>query len=144
MPAWKRLRQLSRADWALLLRAGSVVCLVRLGLCILPFRSLRRVIARLRNGTIPPATRPTPARIAWAVAAASRLVPRATCLTQALATQVLLTRVGYRGVLHLGVALDDAGKLLAHAWLECQGAIIIGGEGKRQFTPLPPLEMGPE
>jgi len=81
-----------------------------------------------------------PARIARAVEVASHLVPRSTCLTKALAAHVLLRRVGHEGVLHIGVARDEAGKFEAHAWLECQGKVIIGG-GPRWFVPLPPIGM---
>lgn len=143
MSHWQTFRRLRWHDWTLLSKALWVVVLVRLGLSLLPFRFLRRMITGLRNGTLRSDSR-TPARLAWAVAKTSRLVPWATCLTQALATQVLLTRTGYQGVLHIGVAFDDAHELKAHAWLECQGCIIIGGNGQRHFTPLPPLKAGPQ
>jgi len=38
---------------------------------------------------------PTTEQLAWDVGVVSRYVPRATCLTQALAGQVLLERYGY-------------------------------------------------
>jgi hypothetical protein len=80
-------------------------------------------------------------RIAWAVARASQYTPRATCLTQALATQVLLGWQGYATRLCIGVARSDVGQFQAHAWVECQGKVVIGGaDAPARFTPLPPLE----
>jgi hypothetical protein len=42
--------------------------------------------------------------------------------------------------LRIGVAKGEAGKLEAHAWVESQGRIVIGGlRDLPYFTPLPPL-----
>ena len=80
-------------------------------------------------------------RVAWAVAVASQYVPMATCLTQALATQVLLGWQGHAARLCIGVTHSAAGQFQAHAWVECQGRIVIGGiDAPLRFTPLPPLE----
>ncbi|MHB9131968.1 MAG: lasso peptide biosynthesis B2 protein [Armatimonadota bacterium] len=141
MSRLQTLQRLKWADWALLLRAFRTVCLVRLGLCILPFRVMRQRIACMKAVPLPTNNPPTPARIAWAVMVTSRVVPGATCLTQALAAHILLTRAGYHGILHIGVAFNSADKLQAHAWLECQGVILIGAGGMQRFTPLPPIEV---
>ena len=65
-------------------------------------------------------------KIAWAVRAASKGVPRATCLTQALAAQVLFARHAHAVDLKIGVAKGDAGGLEAHAWLEHGGRVVVG------------------
>ena len=65
-------------------------------------------------------------KIAWAVRAASKGVPHATCLTQALAAQVLFSRYRHAADLKIGVAKGDAGGLEAHAWLEHGGRVVIG------------------
>ena len=65
-------------------------------------------------------------RIAWAVRAASKGVPHATCLTQALAAQVLFVRHQYAVDLRIGVAKGEAGGLEAHAWLEHGGRVVVG------------------
>src|SRR5215475_13317101 len=44
------------------------------------------------------------ARLEWAVRHASRIVPRASCLTQALVLQRLLSRFGHCAALQIGVA----------------------------------------
>jgi hypothetical protein len=80
-------------------------------------------------------------KIAWAVAVASRYVPAATCLTQALAGQILLAQHGEPALLQIGVAKNEAGKLEAHAWVESRGRIIIGdSEELFRYTRLPSME----
>lgn len=130
---WHRLR----AEAPLLLVALGTVIVIRLGLWVLPFRTLRAILARAgqRSGL-----QRAPAHLAWAVAVTSPFVPAASCLTQALATDVLLRRAGYQGVLHIGVTLRH-GRLAAHAWVEYDGVIMIGGRGHQDFTPLPPLQI---
>ena len=54
-----------------------------------------------------------------------------------MAGQVLLGRQGEPSELRLGVAKDDWGALQAHAWLESNGAVVVGGElDLGEFTPL--------
>jgi len=80
-------------------------------------------------------------KIVWAVSAAARRVPQATCLTQALATQIMLGRRGHRTSLQLGIMKTAAGKMDAHAWLEREGKVLIGlNDTFSQLTRLPPLE----
>jgi hypothetical protein len=73
----------------------------------------------------------------WAVRLASRYVPRATCLVQALATQSLLGRNGHAGEVHIGVALDPKLGFRAHAWVESRGEVLIGGSEELDgYSPL--------
>jgi hypothetical protein len=86
----------------------------------------------------PPASEPglvAPTDIARAVTRASKLVPVATCLTQALAGALLLRRAGNNAVIHFGVAKGEAG-FKAHAWLESNGGILIGGSEAASYLPL--------
>jgi hypothetical protein len=74
------------------------------------------------------------------VQAAGRFVPAATCLAQALAAQVLLGRDGYESTLRIGVARGERRNFQAHAWLECQGMVVVGAvDTLPHFTPLPPF-----
>jgi hypothetical protein len=82
-------------------------------------------------------------QVVWAVTVASRYVPAATCLTQALATQILLSRRGHPTSLRIGVGRSEAGEFQAHAWVECQGRVVIGGiKALSRYTPL--LSLGRE
>ena len=107
----------------------------RLALWILPFR--RTVGSELESSNAAPPTG-NPALVQEtvnAITSASRLVPRATCLTQALAAKKMLARNGVNGVLKFGVKLDDA-KFEAHAWLEVDGRAVLGIGKPPAFTEL--------
>ena len=80
------------------------------------------------------------ARVIWAVRTASAFIPGSTCLTQALAAKYQLERFGVNTQLHFGVAKKEDGRLLAHAWLQCDGETVIGGEIARRFVPLLALD----
>jgi hypothetical protein len=73
--------------------------------------------------------------VARAVVRASRLVPAATCLVQALVARDLLARRGIDTELRLGVARDPDGRTTAHAWLEDRGTVVFGGSD-RHYQPL--------
>jgi hypothetical protein len=62
------------------------------------------------------------------------------CLVQALAAKALLSRAGYPTLIRIGVAASEDGKLRAHAWLERDGEIVIGGAGSEGFRPLRAFE----
>ena len=137
----RRLRRflfLPPAERGLLVRVAILLWAIRLGLWLLPFQSLRRLLARV--GSVPlrwrNAGQLSPDRIAWMVAIASRCVPQATCLTQALGAQLLLEREGYPARLHIGVAKGERGQLQAHAWLEHDGQVIVGHQQIQRYTPL--------
>jgi hypothetical protein len=130
-----KLIALPGARRRLLVRAFLTVTAFRAALSVLPFRWTRRLAAR--DGGRTPATAPSREELVWAVSAAARHVPRATCLTQALALQALLTREGHDARLRLGVARGELGALEAHAWLESGGRVVIGGPQAARFVPLP-------
>ena len=75
------------------------------------------------------------------MAVARRVVPRASCLPQALAAEALLMRGGRRVELRIGVVKTERGRLVAHAWVESGGRVVVGElhEGLSRYTPLPPL-----
>ena len=127
----KRLRSfllLRFEDQKLLVKTWLILSAVRLALWTLPFRVLRRMVIEARPRAVGNGDTDEQAidRIAWAVKLSSEYLPRATCLTQALTTLVLLKRGGGLGHLKIGVAKDDNGKLQAHAWVESNGRIVIG------------------
>jgi hypothetical protein len=76
-------------------------------------------------------------RIAWAVSVTRRYVPAATCLTQALVTKFLLDRYGHHAIMRIGVRRSDSGLFQAHAWVESNGKVVIGGsESLKHYIPL--------
>jgi Transglutaminase-like superfamily len=120
----------------LVLEALALLWLLRLGLWLLPFRAVRPLLhsAPPTPSGLPPAG-VSPERVAWAVAAASRCMPHASCLVQALATHLLLRRMGYPSSVRIGVRHDKRRRLAAHAWVESDGQVLVGGSDER-YTPL--------
>ena len=126
-----------------MIRAFVWLAAIRIGLWTLPFPTLRRILRRLARGRERgEASEQVPAsRVAWAVRAASRCVPQANCLPQALTLQVMLTRMGETAHLQIGAARSEDGQFEAHAWVECQGSIVLGGsDACSRYTKLPNLE----
>jgi hypothetical protein len=134
---------LERKEQLFLLEALAVVVAVRLGLWLLPFQKLRALVTEIGQRPIGLHSRSSVSidRIAWSVRAVSRYVPRATCLTQALSGKVLLARRGHPTRLHIGVAKKSHEGLEAHAWLECEGQIVLGDHGfLAVYAAFPSLE----
>jgi hypothetical protein len=131
---------LPREQRRLIAQATAVVVFVRAALYVVPFRVLRRWAGGDGAGARPGGGQEA-SRVAWAVAKVSRSVPRATCLTQALATQWLLRRRGLLSTLQIGVGRDPrSGAFRAHAWVEHAGRVVIGDHGELdEYAPLPVL-----
>jgi len=123
---------------SLLVESLLLVLFVRMALTLLPFQRVRRMLTLSMRTPGPEEPDPTARseRICWAVAAAAQYVPAATCLTQALAAQVLLTRAGVQCRSYIGVRRDAAGIFAAHAWVACGDRVVVGARGHEEFTPL--------
>ena len=140
----RKFLSLSTADRSLLLKSAFLLEVMTLGLKVLSFQTMQRFSMGKRQKTarVRHADRPPENRIAWAVIVASRYVPAATCLSQALAARILLEQHGYPARLCIGVARGERGQLEAHAWVESQGRVIVGNsQDLSRYTPLPSLEM---
>lgn len=157
-----RWRNRDRERRGLLLRAAALVLAFRAALRVLPFSRVMAAVERMSEGG--PLSR-VMAAAEWmsgagrgsaagavspeavgheAEAAARHLAPGRPCLPQALACCVLLRRAGHPAELHIGVrrAPDDgdAGtppspSLQAHAWVECRGRVVAGGEPGEEASP---------
>lgn len=121
-------RALPDSDRRLLLEALRALLMTRLALRLRPLTALKREPAAERQTA-------DPGRIAWAVRVAARAVPGSACLAQALAVQRMLAVRGRSSELELGVA-KEGGSFGAHAWLVCDGQIVIGGEEAARFVRL--------
>lgn len=116
---------LSASEKIYLLKCVPVVLAVRAGLTLLSYRTLKRWMPK--GGAQVPADRTALRRVSWGVRNAARIVPGATCLTQALAAQFLLARSGHASNIRIGVAKDKDSRVIAHAWLVCEGRVVVGG-----------------
>ena len=164
---------LSRRDLQLSRQALALVVAVRCRLWRTPFAQLhaqwrdqvqRELDAALARGLVRDAeAAPDRASIdeVWncshAVQRSARLVPAASCLTQAMALQMMLARRGHRCDVRIGVERREAatetatgathkgshvapanplahgsdiadGQFRAHAWVEWRGRVLIGGD----------------
>lgn len=102
---------------------------VRVGLWILPLGWVRRLAGAASQSWLPRRRSDPPEAhaVGHAVEAARRAVPHATCLVLALAAQVLLVRLGRPAELHLGGTRSAGGEFEAHAWVESEGEVVVGG-----------------
>jgi hypothetical protein len=127
-----RVRKFLRANWkdkALFAGALGLVAFVRLGLSFRSYNWLKRWVPATPKGE---ASFERASGIALAVSRASRLVPHASCLTQAFAGQLFLACQGYSSSIRIGV--DNEGeKIIAHAWLLAGEQVVLGG-GPRKLA----------
>lgn len=127
------LRDRTAADWLLFLRACALLTFFVLRIRLAPARSLLR--SPLPASLPTQSSDPVP-RIVRAVATAARFIPGATCLPQAVTARSLLSAHGIASDLKIGVDRTPAG-ILAHAWLERDGVVLIGGaESPDRFAAL--------
>jgi len=130
----------------LLTKATILLTIVRLALALLPFRLARRLISRasrpsprLAAGTI------TVGQIAWAVETAARIAPAGHhCLSKAVTAQVLLMRRGHHAEIRYGAARQPRNEFVAHAWVECEGRIVVGGHDLSGYATLNPRTNSPD
>lgn len=127
----KRFIQLTGTERRILIRVLFVVGLSRAALCVLSADTARRAVAKAAAGAVGSVE-----QTVWAVGVVSRYVPRATCLTQALAAQALLTQAGFPSQVEIGVAKDDLQHLRAHAWVVYQGQVVLGGQRLNQYNSI--------
>ncbi|MBZ9660445.1 lasso peptide biosynthesis B2 protein [Mesorhizobium sp. ESP-6-4] len=128
MRNWSRLHSLSAWEMLFLARCLMVVSVVRLALTLSSYNRVRSLVTGLharRDASVADLR-----RVAWGVAAAARLVPGASCLTQALAGQYLLARQGSASKISIGIERGTGSELKAHAWLMSGNHIVLGGSIK--------------
>jgi len=139
----RRIRKfinLSSAERCLFIRSWILLAIIRLGMELFPFSTLKKLLTRLRPISGGFKKDFSEERLIWSVAVVSRYIPKATCLAIALTTQLLLQQAGYQACLHIGVADGEGGRLEAHAWVESQGRVLSGGSDLNKYTHLLALE----
>jgi hypothetical protein len=113
---------------------------------MLPVARLRRtraamgVLARLAPSGAAPEANASRTEIEWAFRAVlSRM--GGTCLMNALAAEALFAQHGHPVLLRIGVA-HESGGFAAHAWLEQDGEIVVGGPASvvEQYTAFSRLD----
>jgi Transglutaminase-like superfamily len=133
MKGLRRFAQLTATEKRILLRVLFVVGVARAALWVASTDKARKLTARAAAGASGSLD-----QMVWAVTVAGRYLPGATCLTQALAAQALLTQSGYPSQVEIGVAKDDDDRrrLQAHAWVVCHGQVVLGGSQANHYNSI--------
>jgi len=127
----KRFAQLTPTEKRILIRVLFVVGLARAGLSFFSTDTARKIAAKAATGASGSLE-----QVVWAVTVVSRYLPGATCLTQALAAQALLTQSGFPSQVEIGVAKDELRRLKAHAWVVCHGQVVLGGQQSSHYNSI--------
>ncbi len=135
-----RFAELHTTERLLLARAILATSLVRLALWTAPLQACERCAGWAAIGLGP---HPVD-RLVWAITAASRYVPGASCLTQALTAGAFLRRSGHDARVEIGVAKErgqkETSRFEAHAWLVSGGRIVLGAKDAARYQPILALE----
>jgi hypothetical protein len=127
----KRFAQLTATERRILLRVLFVTGAARAALYVFSTDIARKVAAKVSTGASGPLE-----QMVWAVRVVSRYLPGATCLTQAVAAQALLTQSGFPSQMEIGVAKDGLRRLQAHAWVVCHGQVVLGGQQANHYNSI--------
>ena len=139
-----RFINLPFADQWLLVKIVFVMGCVWLGLRLLPFQKVYQLLGKLAH----------PKRVAsvqtgqvekisdWVGKLGRYFLGEDSCFPQSLTAQLLFSRSGLNPDLRLGVAKGEKGALRAHAWVELDGIIVVGGPVSivQEYVPLGDLE----
>ena len=135
------LRKWARLSWRdrlLVIEAVTLQGLVRLMTLSLPFRWLTPILGQqhdasevpLPDGPVSEKAR----RCARQVRITAAHLPwESKCLVQALACKLMLRRRGIKSVLYLGVARDEEGTFVSHAWLRHGEVVLTGRQGMERY-----------
>jgi hypothetical protein len=128
--------RLSFSDQRLLMRAAVAVVSAKLAIRTVHLPAARAAVMRVERlgWTVIPARAD---RIVWAVETAGRAIPgMKNCLVQAVAAEAMLLRAGHPCELRIGAAKNGPRELIAHAWLESEGRVLIGDFELGRYAPL--------
>ncbi|MDW3223639.1 MAG: lasso peptide biosynthesis B2 protein [Paracoccaceae bacterium] len=117
--------------WAVIYTISALVILVvRIGLWTTKYQRIRAILVRPCPVDPQFERRATVARITHAVAHIARFVPDASCLTQTISCQAILSWKGIPSTITMGLKKDEGGALKAHAWLSWHDQVVLeGNEG---------------
>jgi hypothetical protein len=136
-PSFVRFLKLPPSEQSLCLEAAFYLVCALLWLRLLPFRAIVERLSRQLPFEEKKEARNSASAILRALSRASRIVPRGTCLSRAIAGAMLFRRS--RHPVELCVGIDKGnGDLTGHAWLEHRGfAILDSGAGYAKILMIP-------
>lgn len=132
----RKASALPKETWLTLACVLPTIAAVRVALWVLPYRTVSRLFAPTdRPGRLTSVAEAS-ARLRVTAWVGRTLLGDKPCLTQAIAARWLLARIGYATKLVIGASRTE-GKLVAHAWLEHEGRVVLGGSDSLQlYAPL--------
>ncbi|MBE9213098.1 lasso peptide biosynthesis B2 protein [Plectonema cf. radiosum LEGE 06105] len=141
MKLLRKFWNLRKVDFYFLFVTFLLLGVIRLGLWLLEFRILLKIVNKLNTKKLP-LPNATLGKIIWAVNVTTRYMPGgAKCLARALTTQILMNHSSFSPELCIGVAKGHSGELEAHAWIKYQGYVVIGYlPDLPRYIQLPSLE----
>lgn len=72
--------------------------------------------------------------VSYSVQTMSRFTPwESNCLVQACAAKYMLNRRKQQSTVYFGLAKDEQGSIIAHAWVKCGKHFVTGGDGSTHF-----------
>lgn len=139
----RRFVQFSKSQRHITLYAALLLAIIKLGLGLLPFQTLQRLVARIALFKPNWLRQLSVAEVVRAVNRCSRYMPGgAKCLARALTTQTILMQSGCFVELCIGVAKNQSGALEAHAWIEHNNQVIMGKlSDLDRYIPLSPRKV---
>jgi len=128
------------------LRLLAIVCASQLLFAVLvrlvAVASIRAVASRYRR-LAQSAAGASSERTAWAIEGVGRRLPWiSTCLTRAIAAELLIATDTAPGQIRIGIRRDACGALESHAWFEQDGRILVGGAGADNYLHLVTWNIG--
>ncbi|HTV05275.1 MAG TPA: lasso peptide biosynthesis B2 protein [Acidobacteriaceae bacterium] len=115
----------SLSNFSIVMEAWVLLWVCRIGLWLAPFP---RVLAGVQYcAEHYRSSRPvSPEQVSGSIVRALGYTWHASCLTQALAGWIILTRHGTESRVRIGVSSPEKHGFKAHAWLEAGGRVILG------------------
>jgi hypothetical protein len=119
----RSLRYRSVRDWMRLAEAALLYAFVAAALRTVAYARVQKSLEHFTR--VPRRARSSVSDVTSAISAVGRRIGGTTCLTQAAVAYTMLRRHGHDPRLRIGVRHGDS-SLEAHAWVECDGAVVIG------------------
>ena len=124
-----RFIALDGVDKWLLMRAVGWLVVARVMMLAMSFKRLAARLSISEDSAGREADPEVLSKVSWAVAAAANNVPwRSDCFPQTIAASKILRKYGHGSTIHLGVERTSDDKIAGHAWLTCDGTVVVGGQ----------------
>jgi Transglutaminase-like superfamily len=140
----QKFLHLDSSEKYLLIGAFLLLNSIRVGFLFLKFPLLQQILGRISKLRSDVSTKSVISieRIVWCVEVSTQLSPGgAKCLARALTVETLMKQNGYAPSLKIGVIKNSIEEFKAHAWIEHQGKIVIGGDlpDLNKYSSLDPI-----